>query len=29
LESSIQDRLSAHRLFVGAPPEQLAWLAAT
>ncbi len=28
LETSIQDRLSAHRLFAGAPPEQLAWLAA-
>ncbi len=28
LETSIQDRLSAHRLLAGAPPEQLAWLAA-
>jgi len=28
LETSIQDRLSAHRLLVGAPPDQLAWLAA-
>jgi signal transduction histidine kinase len=25
---AIQDRLSEHRLLVGAPPEQLAWLAA-
>jgi signal transduction histidine kinase len=25
---SLQDRLSAHRLLAGAPPEQLAWLAA-
>jgi signal transduction histidine kinase len=25
---SIQDRLSAHRLLAGAPPDQLAWLAA-
>src|SRR5947209_1954436 len=28
LEPSIQDRLAAHRLLVGAPPDQLAWLAA-
>jgi signal transduction histidine kinase len=28
LETSIQDRLSAHRLLVGAPPDQIAWLAA-
>jgi signal transduction histidine kinase len=28
LEDSLQDRLSAHRLLAGAPPEQLAWLAA-
>jgi signal transduction histidine kinase len=28
LETSILDRLSAHRLLVGAPPDQLAWLAA-
>jgi signal transduction histidine kinase len=28
LEPSIQDRLSAHRLLVGAPPDQIAWLAA-
>jgi signal transduction histidine kinase len=28
LETSIQDRLSAHRLLAGAPPEQIAWLAA-
>jgi signal transduction histidine kinase len=28
LEDSIQDRLSAHRLLVGAPPDQIAWLAA-
>jgi signal transduction histidine kinase len=28
LETSIQDRLSAHRLLAGAPPDQLAWLAA-
>ena len=28
METSIQDRLSAHRLLVGAPPDQLAWLAA-
>jgi signal transduction histidine kinase len=28
LEASIQDRLSAHRLLAGAPPDQLAWLAA-
>jgi signal transduction histidine kinase len=28
LESSIQDRLAAHRLLSGAPPDQLAWLAA-
>jgi len=25
---TLQDRLAAHRLLVGAPPEQLAWLAA-
>src|SRR5207247_10564388 len=28
LEPSILDRLSAHRLLAGAPPDQLAWLAA-
>ncbi|MBK9062533.1 MAG: hypothetical protein IPL89_04985 [Acidobacteria bacterium] len=28
MESSIQDRLSAHRLLASAPPDQLAWLAA-
>lgn len=28
METSIQDRLSAHRLLAGAPPDQLAWLAA-
>jgi signal transduction histidine kinase len=28
MEASIQDRLSAHRLLAGAPPDQLAWLAA-
>src|SRR5712692_209783 len=28
LETSIQDRLSAHRLLAGAPADQLAWLAA-
>ena len=28
MENSIQDRLSAHRLLAGAPPDQLAWLAA-
>jgi signal transduction histidine kinase len=28
LETSIQDLLSAHRLLAGAPPDQLAWLAA-
>jgi len=28
MESPIQDRLSAHRLLAGAPPDQLAWLAA-
>jgi signal-transduction protein with cAMP-binding, CBS, and nucleotidyltransferase domain len=28
LGPSIQDRLSAHRLLAGAPPDQLAWLAA-
>ena len=27
-EASIQDRLSAHRLLAGAPPDQIAWLAA-
>jgi signal transduction histidine kinase len=27
-EPSIQDRLSAHRLLAGAPPDQIAWLAA-
>ena len=27
-EPSIQDRLAAHRLLAGAPPEQIAWLAA-
>ncbi|MEO8585080.1 MAG: cyclic nucleotide-binding domain-containing protein, partial [Acidobacteriota bacterium] len=28
MEDSIQDRLAAHRLLAGAPPDQLAWLAA-
>jgi signal transduction histidine kinase len=28
LENRIQDRLSAHRLLAGAPPDQIAWLAA-
>ncbi|MEO8055833.1 MAG: ATP-binding protein [Acidobacteriota bacterium] len=28
MESAILDRLSAHRLLAGAPPDQLAWLAA-
>ena len=28
MENSILDRLSAHRLLVGAPPDQVAWLAA-
>jgi signal transduction histidine kinase len=28
LDTSILDRLSAHRLLAGAPPDQLAWLAA-
>jgi signal transduction histidine kinase len=28
LEHPIQDRLAAHRLLVGAPPDQIAWLAA-
>jgi len=28
LETPIQDRLARHRLLVGAPPEQIAWLAA-
>ena len=28
MSSPIQDRLAAHRLLAGAPPEQLAWLAA-
>jgi signal transduction histidine kinase len=28
LDVPIQDRLSQHRLLVGAPPEQIAWLAA-
>ena len=28
MEDSIQDRLSKHRTLAGAPPEQLAWLAA-
>ena len=28
LETTVQDRLAQHRLLVGAPPEQLAWLAA-
>jgi signal transduction histidine kinase len=28
MSPSIQDRLAAHRLLVGAPPDQIAWLAA-
>jgi signal transduction histidine kinase len=28
MQNPIQDRLSAHRLLAGAPPDQLAWLAA-
>ena len=27
MESSIQSRLSAHRLLAGAPADQIAWLA--
>ena len=28
MSPSLQDRLAAHRLLVGAPPDQIAWLAA-